>query len=147
MSISCERGPPSYVRTGMRVCLALLLVPALAHAEVIEFDEPTPLDEPKPIASRDAMGSIEEPKPTEALPPSPRPEVLDAQHWRLEGGIGVRVGSARLDSRDVSTVVPGYIAGGFRRDRLLLYGEYQLSGVSFPAQSGANVAIGGSLAH
>jgi hypothetical protein len=115
----------------MRACLALVLVPALAHADEVEpIDEPVLLDQPKPV---------------EAKAPIPASEASEAPHWRLEGGMGVRVGSARLDSRDVSTVVPGFIEGGFRRDRLLLYGEYQLSGVSFPAQSGANV--GQSLTH
>src|SRR5215207_5358595 len=85
---------------------------------------------------------------------------IDARRWRLEGAVGLRIGSffinnetAASDDGDKSgDTVAGHIAIGMRRSRWLVYGEYELFGISahtaaIAERGEAGAGFGSGLAH
>ncbi len=69
---------------------------------------------------------------------------------RLEGGLGIRMGSMLVDNRSVGGH-PGHLDLGWRADRLFLYGEYELASLTYPMPASAarelEVGSGTGLAH
>ena len=71
---------------------------------------------------------------------------------RLEGGLGIRMGSMLVDNRSVGSVHPGHLDVGWRADRLFLYGEYELASLTYPitpqmARGDVDPGSGTGLAH
>jgi len=107
----------------MRMLAVLLVLPAtIARADYVDPDPlPTTID-PVPPA----------PQPIQPVDAEAFSSPTAAPHWMVEGGFGVRVGTARLDSHSAGVVVPGHLDAGVRHGAIFLYGEYQLSGISYP---------------
>jgi hypothetical protein len=85
--------------------------------------------------------------------PAPPPRVARVEpsstwrqdHWRLEGAIGMRLGSMFFAGQDVGTTTPVHFDLGMRERHWLLYGEYDLNGFSWPAGVAASgTALTGS---
>jgi hypothetical protein len=106
----------------MAVCLLAPGVAAARSAPPRDDEEPLPLNtSDDPIENQATPPTTTtRPMPIAAEPPPPAP-------WRLEGGMGWRIGSQLVDGHSTGTVNALHLEAGMRDGRLLLAAEYQLS--------------------
>jgi hypothetical protein len=87
-------------------------------------------------------GDDERPPPPPEPPPSAQPQRVvvlgpDLEHvLRWDTGVGVQIGSARVDGNNLDYKLGLTLSGGIRFDRLAAFGEYTLSGVEYTGPVG-----------
>ncbi len=70
---------------------------------------------------------------------------VESPRWRLEGLLGMRLGSFFADGKDTGIDVPGYAMVGARHGRWLLAAEYDLMSVVYPVPAQPVLAARGGV--
>ncbi len=70
---------------------------------------------------------------------------IDSPRWRLEGALGMRLGSFFVDGKDTGTDVPGYALLGARRGRWFLAAEYDVMSVVYPVPAQPDLVARGGV--
>ncbi len=70
---------------------------------------------------------------------------VDSPHWRLEGALGMRMGSFFADGKDTGIDVPGYVLLGARHGRWFLAAEHDLMTVVYPVPAQPSLVARGGV--